>query len=249
MTRIALITGVAGGIGRATAAELRAGGCRVFGIDLAPASVPEGIEFIEADVADPNAVARSVEAIAARTNYLDVLVNNAAVCPSAKLEDTSPELWERVLAVNLTGPFLLIKAVLPLLKRSSRAAIVNVASVHALGTSEGVAAYAASKGGLVSFTRAAALELAESGIRVNCVLPGAVSTPMLTDGFRARHPDGGSVEEQMERLAGQTPLNKIGSPEEIAKAICFLCAAEDSSFITGQTLVVDGGALARLSTE
>jgi NAD(P)-dependent dehydrogenase (short-subunit alcohol dehydrogenase family) len=119
---------------------------------------------------------------------------------------------------------------------------VNVASVHGLATSQSVAAYAASKGGLIALTRAAALELAAEGVRVNAVVPGAIETEALREGFSRR-------QNAEELLISRTPLGRIGSPRDVAEAILFLADASRSSFITGQTIVVDGGALAQLSTE
>ncbi|MBI4962530.1 MAG: SDR family oxidoreductase [Desulfomonile tiedjei] len=252
MQRTAIITGSSSGIGLASATEFLRKGFRVFGVDMFPtfpAPAPKGLEFIQADIASPDDVQRVLQHLEAQTDMVDVLVNNAGVCPHSRSETEFLALWNRVLSVNLTGPFLLTQGTLPLLKRAPSGSVVNVASVHALVTTKGMAAYAASKGGLVSLTRALALELAEYGIRVNCVLPGAVDTPMILESLRQRDLDGGTAEERLQCLASRTPLQKIGSPEEIAKAICFLGSAEEASFITGQTLVVDGGALARLSTE
>jgi len=136
----------------------------------------------------------------------------------------------------------------PLLQRPG-GAVVNVASVHAVATSANIAAYATSKGGMVAMTRAAALELAAEGIRVNAVLPGAVDTPMLRDGLGRACTDGSSVDDAMADLAGRTAMGRVGQPREIAEAILFLADPDRSSFMTGQTMVVDGGATARLSTE
>jgi len=249
MVRTAVITGSSSGIGRATAREFSSRGFRVFGLDLSPDPDAGALTFIQADVSREQDVERALRQIEDLVDRLDVLVNNAAICPYVSIVETTTDQWERLLAVNLTGPFLMIRGAVPLLKRVPGSSIVNVASVHALATSKGIAAYAASKGGLVALTRAAALELAGHGIRVNCVLPGAVNTPMLVDGFKRGHLSGPTVEAKIERLAAATPLKRIASPEEIARAICFLSSSEEASFITGQTLVVDGGALARLSTE
>lgn len=249
MQRTAVITGSSGGIGIATAAGFLMQGFRVFGVDMYRGDVLTGLEFIQADIGRQDDVQRVLRHVEAHTDRVDVLVNNAAVCPRDRFEVTILELWNRVLAVNLTGPFLMTQGTLPLLKKSQSGSVVNVASVHALGTTKGVAAYSASKGGLVSLTRALALDLAEYGIRVNCVLPGAVNTPMLVEGAGWGNFNGATAEERLRCLAARTPLKKIGSPEEIAKAIHFLGSAEEASFITGQTLVVDGGALAMLSTE
>jgi NAD(P)-dependent dehydrogenase (short-subunit alcohol dehydrogenase family) len=145
----------------------------------------------------------------------------------------------------LRSVFLSAKAGFPWLKAAG-GCIVNVASVHALATSVDIAAYAASKGGLAALTRAMALEFGPVGIRVNAILPGAVDTPMLKEGLER---SGTEPEAARQRLEGRTPLGRIARPEEIAQAILFLASAERSSFISGECLVADGGALARLSTE
>jgi glucose 1-dehydrogenase len=248
MQRTALVTGSSNGIGFASVTEFLKTGHRVFGVDISSGPCLEGLEFIKADVASQNEVEKALKHVGDQTDHIDVLVNNAGVGFSGRVEQTVFDQWNRVLAVNLTGPFLVTQAALPLLRQSHSGSVVNVASVHALGTSKAVAAYAASKGGLVSLTRALALELAEYGIRVNCILPGAVRTSMLLGVPGRSDFDHAAVGKRLEHLAARTPLKKIGSPEEIAKAICFL-GSPGASFITGQTLVVDGGALARLSTE
>jgi NAD(P)-dependent dehydrogenase (short-subunit alcohol dehydrogenase family) len=153
-----------------------------------------------------------------------------------------------VLNANLRSIFLTAKAAYPLLK-PAKGAIVNISSVHALATSNDIASYAASKGGILALTRAMALEFSHDGIRVNAVLPGAVDTPMLRDGLQRDQAGEGSVDQRLAALAERTALGRVGQPEEIGRAILFLADPTQSSFITGQALVVDGGATARLSTE
>jgi NAD(P)-dependent dehydrogenase (short-subunit alcohol dehydrogenase family) len=143
---------------------------------------------------------------------------------------------------------LLAKVTYPLLKKA-QGAVVNVSSVHALATSADIAAYAASKGGLVALTRAMAIELAPDNIRVNALLPGAVDTPMLRDGLSRGHVSGGSIDERLADLGAKIVMERVGRPDEIAQAIYFLANNELSSYMTGQVLTVDGGATARLSTE
>ena len=179
---------------------------------------------------------------------LDALVNNAAVQLCKPLVGTTAEEWDEVMASNVRSAYLGVRFGHALL-RCRESAIVNVASVHAAATSIGLAAYAASKGALVSLTRAMAIELASDGIRVNAVLPGAVDTPMLRAGLRRGHAGAGEEEVLVQRLGERHPLQRVGRPEEIAEAILFLCDGTRSSFVTGQTFVIDGGALARLSTE
>ena len=154
-------------------------------------------------------------------------------------------MWNSTLAVNLSAAYLGIRFLVPLMQ-SGQGSIVNVTSVHSFATSAGMSAYVASKGGLLAFTRAAALELAPQNIRVNAIAPGAVDTEMLRQGLE-RNLDG--TERAREHLISRTPMKRLGSPDEIAKSIIFLLDCDRSPFLTGQTLVVDGGALTQLSTE
>jgi NAD(P)-dependent dehydrogenase (short-subunit alcohol dehydrogenase family) len=245
-----LITGAAGGIGRATVALFAEKGWRVIGVDRSDFGdgFPQDGLFIRADISR----GEDMEAIFARvhefTGSLDVLVNNAAMQVAKPLIETTVEEWDAVMASNLRSVFLGVKLAHPLLKRNG-GAIVNVSSVHAIQTSANIAAYAASKGGLLALTRAMAIEFAPDNIRVNAILPGAVDTPMLRAGLNRGHVGGSDVQERLDNLARKTVSGKVGKPEEIAHAIYFLADNEQSSFMTGQALVVDGGATARLSTE
>lgn len=153
-----------------------------------------------------------------------------------------------MMASNLRSVFLGAKLAHPLLAING-GAMVNVSSVHAIQTSANIAAYAASKGGLLALTRAMAIEFAPNNIRVNAILPGAVDTPMLRAGLSRGHARGSNVQERLENLARRTVNGRVGRPEEIASAIYFLADNEQSAFMTGQAMVVDGGATARLSTE
>jgi len=176
------------------------------------------------------------------------LVNNAAMQIAKPIIETSVDEWDAVMASNLRSVFLGVKLAHPLLKVNG-GAVVNVSSVHAIQTSANIAAYAASKGGLLALTRAMAIEFAPDDIRVNAILPGAVDTPMLRAGLGRGHVGHGDMQERLDNLARKTVNGKVGQPEEIAHAIYFLADNEQSSFMTGQALVVDGGATARLSTE
>ncbi|MBA4380645.1 MAG: NAD(P)-dependent oxidoreductase, partial [Anaerolinea sp.] len=176
-------------------------------------------------------------------------VNNAALQISKPLLETSVEEWDAVMASNLRSVFLSAKLAYPLFKAAAGGAIVNVSSVHAVQTSANIAAYAASKGGLLALTRALAIEFAPDDIRVNAILPGAVDTPMLRAGLGRGHAGDGEIQERLDNLARKTVSGKVGKPEEIAHAIYFLADNTQSSFMTGQAMIVDGGATARLSTE
>jgi NAD(P)-dependent dehydrogenase (short-subunit alcohol dehydrogenase family) len=164
------------------------------------------------------------------------------------LVETTPEEWDRVMAVNVRSVYLGVRQLYPLM-REQGGAIVNVSSVHAIATSANIAAYAASKGGMLALTRALAIELAGDKIRVNAVLPGAVETTMLYAGLGRGHLQGEEVAELVEQLGSKHVMGRVGQPGEIAEAIYFLADGRRSGFMTGQSLVVDGGAIARLSTE
>lgn len=249
MSKVVLITGVAGGIGSATAEVFADDGWRVVGVARRQIDNLPGVHhFINADVSDAAASLRVFQEVAQNEGRIDALVNNAAVQICKPLIDTTPEEWDEVLASNLRSVYLTIRNAYPLM-RSSGGAIVNVSSVHAVATSANIAAYAASKGAILALTRAVAIELAPDSIRVNVVLPGAVDTPMLHSGLSRGHLQGANIDELMQELGHKTIMGRVGRPEEIAQSILFLADNNRSSFMTGQALVVDGGATARLSTE
>lgn len=251
-SRTMLITGAAGGIGRATV-DLFAGlGWRVIGVDRNPFGEPFPLDglYIEADISDPGALETIYQEVRSFTGVLDAVVHNAAVQIAKPLVETTAEEWDMVMASNLRSVFLGAKLAYPLLKQSALGgAIVNVSSVHAVATSTNISAYAASKGGILALTRAMAIEFARDNIRANAILPGAVDTPMLRAGLGRGHLGGASMIERLENLARRTVNGRVGQPAEIAHAIYFLADHTQSSFMTGQALIVDGGATARLSTE
>src|SRR5690349_2582797 len=250
-TKSVLVTGAAGGIGRATVQLFAEKGWLVIGVDRAPfgEGFPSGGHFIQAGVADADILEQVFLQTRAVTPVLHALVNNAAQQIAKPMLETTVEEWDAVMASNLRSAFLGVKLAHPLLKAAGGGAIVNVSSVHAIQTSTNIAAYAASKGGLLALTRAMAIEFASDNIRVNAILPGAVDTPMLRAGLGRGHVGQGDMQERLDNLARRTVSGKVGTPEEIAQAIYFLSDNEQSSFMTGQALVVDGGATARLSTE
>lgn len=241
-TRVVLITGAAGGIGRATVQLFAEKGWKVIGVDRAAfgENFPENGAFIQKDIAEPENLEAIYEEVKRYTDTLDAVVNNAALQVVKPLVETTVAEWDAVMASNLRSVFLGARLAHPLLKNKGGGAIVNVSSVHAIATSPGVSSYAASKGGLLALTRSMAIEFAEDNIRVNAILPGAVDTPMLT-----AHLD----KERLENLARRTVNGRVGKPSELAHAIYFLADDEQSSFITGTSLLVDGGATAKLSTE
>jgi len=246
-----LITGAGGGIGRATVELFAAKGWRVIGVDRSDygPGFPEDGRFIRADISHTEAAEKIFHETHKFTSTLDALVNNAAVQVAKPLVETTVKEWDSVMASNLRSVFLFVKLAHPLLKAQGGGAIVNVSSVHAIQTSANIAAYAASKGGLLALTRALAIEFAPDNIRVNAILPGAVDTPMLRAGLGRGHVGSGSIEDRLDNLARKTVNGRVGQPEEIAHAIYFLADEDQSSFMTGQAMVVDGGATARLSTE
>ena len=249
--RVVMITGAAGGVGRATIQLFAEKGWRVIGVDrseFGPGFPSDGL-FIQADISEAENFEKIFTAAQAFTSRLDALVNNAALQICKPLVETSVEEWDKVMASNLRAAFLSAKLAYPLLKQGGGGAVVNVSSVHAVATSANISAYAASKGGLLALTRAMAIEFAMDGVRANSILPGAVDTPMLRSGLSRGHAGDGNINERLENLARRTVNGKIGQPEEIAHAIYFLADQEQSSFMTGQAIIVDGGATARLSTE
>jgi len=249
--RTILITGAAGGIGRATVHHFCQMGWQVLGVDRNSFGngFPANGLFIQEDISISQNLERIFKKVESFTNHLNALVNNAAVQVAKPLLQTSIEEWEMVIASNLSSVFLAIKLAYPLIKTAGAGAIVNVSSVHAIATSANIAAYAASKGGLLALTRAIAIEFAPDNIRCNAILPGAVDTPMLRAGLNRGHVDGSDILQRLDNLAQKTVNGRIGTPKEIANAIYFLADDSQSSFMTGQALVIDGGATARLSTE
>ena len=249
--RTLLITGAAGGIGRACVQVFVDHGWQVIGVDRAYkySEYPEKEFYIQADISLPEKLEEIYRQVAEFTTGLDAVVNNAAVQVAKPLLETTPEEWDLVMASNLRSVFLGAKLAHPLLMARGGGAIVNVSSVHAVATSANIAAYAASKGGLLALTRAMAIEFARDEIRVNAILPGAVDTPMLRAGLSRGHVGDGDVLDRLENLARKTVNGRVGQPEEIAQSIYFLADNFQSSYMTGQALIVDGGATARLSTE
>jgi NAD(P)-dependent dehydrogenase (short-subunit alcohol dehydrogenase family) len=234
--KVALVTGAASGIGAACAARFAREGARVAGLDVAkrPPDAPLA-GYHEVDVRDEARVAAAVEAVAAALGGIDVCVNAAGVAGGGPAHLLAAEEWDRILDVNLKGTFLVCKHVLGRMVAAGRGgSIVNLASIEGLVGMEGALPYNASKGGVVLLTRNLAIDYGRLGIRVNCLCPGFIRTPMtalLLEG--PFQPVGRAITEAH-------MLGRIGEPEEVAAAALFLASAE-ASFVTGHALVVDGG--------
>lgn len=235
--KICIVSGGGSGIGRAACQRFAAEGGKVTVVDLNEAHGNETVAgivkaggeaiFIRTDVGTSAQVRAAIDATVQKWGRIDVIVNDAATMTFSPLVDLPEEDWEKVMGVNLRSVFLFCKYGVPHMPEGS--AIVNISSVHAHETTKNVVPYATSKGGMEAFTRGFSEELADRKIRINCVAPGAVDTPMLWN-----NPN---VKSGAEKVEGA-----IGKPEDLAAAICFL-AAEEARFITGTTLVVDGGRL------
>ncbi|WP_298725443.1 SDR family oxidoreductase [uncultured Ferrovibrio sp.] len=240
MNKVALITGAARGLGLAAATRFLSDGWRVAMLDILGDALRDAVQglnqpdatlALEADVSDPAAVQAAVKRAHAHFSRIDALVNNAGIAIFKPILEVSLEDWQRVLAVNLTGPFLMAQAVAPIMRDQGGGAIVNITSISGLRASTLRVAYGTSKAGLAHLTKQQAAELGEYGIRVNAVAPGPVDTAMAkavhTPEIRADYHD-------------HIPLNRYGEESELANTIYFLCS-DQASYITGQVLCVDGG--------
>ncbi len=229
--KVALVTGAASGIGAATAALFAAEGAHVVGVDIAG----DGEQILAGDVTSPDSVRSFVAEAAARHGGIDVVANVAGIVHFSRVEETAFDDWQRHLAVNLTGPFLVSQAAIAHLAER-RGSIVNVASIAGVKGQAYTAAYCASKGGLVMLTKSMALELAPKKVRVNCVCPGGVDTPLIGPAAESIPVD--ADPRLMARLDSVLP--RMVRPAEIAEAIAYL-ASPVAAMITGTALMIDGG--------
>ena len=247
--KVVLITGGANGIGRATAIAFAREGAKVVVSDVVPDAGEQTVamiraaggeaRYVHADVAKPGDVANLVAGTVAAYGRLDVAFNNAGIEGTlAPVADLPVEVWDRVLAVNLSAVFLCMKHEIAQMVRQGGGAIVNNASILGSVAFPGASAYVAAKHGLLGLTRTAAVEYATQGIRVNAVCPGFIVTPMLERAGLL------SDEAMRKTLESLHPLNRLGSPDEVAQAVLFL-ASSKASFITGHPLLVDGGYVAK----
>ena len=241
MRRSALVTGASRGIGRAIAALLAQEGWAVCVNYLERRddarelvrqlrAAGRGAMAFQADVADREAVTAMVRAAESELGPVELLVNNAGISRQGLFQNTDDAMWDRMLAVNITGARNAVQAVLPHMLSEKRGCIVNISSIWGLRGASCEVAYACTKAALIGLTRSLALELAPSGIRVNCVAPGCIETDMV----RVLGP------ETRAMLVEETPLGRLGTPEDIAQAVAFF-ASERASFLTGQVLTADGG--------
>ena len=238
--KVALVTGAARGIGLATASRFLEDGWNVAMLDILGETLRSAVDALgradatlalEADVSDAAAIESAVERTHRQFGRIDALVNNAGIAVFKPMLEVTLEEWQRVLAVNLTGPFLMTQGVAPIMRDQGGGAIVNIASISGLRASTLRVAYGTSKAALAHLTKQQAAELGEYRIRVNAVAPGPVDTAMAkavhTPAIRADYHD-------------HIPLNRYGLETELANAICFLCS-DKAAYITGQVLAVDGG--------
>lgn len=242
--KVALITGAASGIGLACAQRFALEGAAIAGLDVSEPSreVWAGItrdaaavSMHLADVRDETSVAAVVAEVVDRHGQLDVVVNAAGVaggCPVHMLESSE---WDRILDINLKGTFLVCKHALVRMLEQCSGSIINLSSIEGLEGTEGCAAYNASKGAVVLLTKNMAIDYGRKGIRVNCLCPGFIDTPMTAAVFANE-----GMDEYFERFRDHHQLGRVGRPDEIAAAALFL-ASEDASFVTGHAMVVDGG--------
>ena len=241
MEKIALVTGSSRGIGRSTAARLAREGWAVcvncvkrldLSRELAAILIAEGCRdtAFQADVSDREQVEDMVRHIKKRFGPVSLLVNNAGIAGQAQFQDIGDNMWDRYFAVNVKGAYHCIQAVLPEMLHEKAGCIVNISSIWGLRGASCEVTYASTKAALIGLTRSLALELAPSGIRVNCVAPGVIDTDML----------GSLPPGTKELLARQTPMGRLGQPEDVAAAVSYF-ASEGAGFVTGQVLSADGG--------
>ena len=234
--RVAVVTGGASGIGQATAVRLMDDGFRLAVVDLSPElDVAPSVLAIKADVSDAIDVERAVHEVLAEFGRIDVLVNNAGITGSADAttcHETPVDEWDRVFAVNVRGPFLCTRAVLPVMMRQGSGQVITVASAAGLVAFPGRCAYTASKGAALQFAKSVAVDYAAAGIRSNAVCPGMVATPMTQ--WRL------DIPELRAAVESKIPIGRVAAPEEIADAISVL-ASHRLSYLTGAALVIDGG--------
>ena len=234
--RVVIVTGAASGIGYEMASQFLAAGAIVHAGDLDSAGSPDGVRPWALDVSDPTQIDAVVAGVMSEHGRIDVLCNNAGIGSTADAIDCTPDEWDAVFAVNVRGVFLGTRAVLPHMLAAGAGSIVNTASVAGLIGLRDRAAYCASKGAVIAFTRQVAVQYAGTGVRCNCICPGTVDSPWV-----GRLLEGaGDPEARRAALVSRQPVGRLGTPGEVAKAALYL-SSDDADFITGSALVIDGG--------
>lgn len=237
--RSVLITGAGSGIGYEMARQALAEGALVYAADLDPSGAPDASVRLQVDVTDPQSLAAAVDRVVAEVGRLDVLCNNAGLSSTTSAVDCTVEEWDRTFAVNTRGVFLGTKFALPHMLTAGKGAIVNTASVAGQVGLKDRAAYCASKGAVIAFTRQVAVQYAGTGVRANCICPGTVDSPWVGRLLAAAD----DPEQARAGLVARQPMGRLGTPVEVATAALYL-ASDDAAFITGSELVIDGGLLA-----
>lgn len=252
--KIALVTGAGAGIGAATARMLAAEGAAVAAADLrletaeATANAIEGAGgralALALDVRSQDQARAAVARVVAELGGVDVLVNNAGIVIYGEVPDLAEADWDAQLETNLKGAYNLSRFAIPAMRERGGGAIVNLSSAQAVASQPLVAAYSASKAGVIALTKTMAIDHGKDGVRVNCVLPGSVRTPMLRDGAELFEP--GDPEAAIEAWGRLHPIGRVIEPDEVARVICFL-ASDDASAVTGAPYLADGGLSAKLA--
>ncbi|MBS4537616.1 SDR family oxidoreductase [Clostridium sp. D2Q-11] len=248
---VVLVTGGAQGIGMNTTYAFGKEGAKVYFIDVDEEAGREHLEYLlkegipavfyEADVSNEKDVREIIEDIVAKEGVIDILVNNAAIIDRKSILDRSVKEWERIISVNLTGPYICSRYTIPHMNEGG--SIVNISSTRALMSEKNTEPYSASKGGIKALTHSLAVSLSEKKIRVNCISPGWIDVSSW------KKKDEREQEELTEQDHKQHPVNRVGIPKDISEGIMYLCDNEKAGFITGQNITIDGGMTVKMIYE
>ena len=249
--KIALITGGAQGIGKGIVDVLSSEGAQVCIADI---SEEHGIKavaeierlgrkaiYIQANFENSEEPKKVIEECVSRLGNISILVNNVGIQPSTSyknIEETSEEVWDAIINVNLKSYFLMSKYTIPYMRKNGQGSIVNIASVQGLQSQKLVPPYAASKGAVLSLTRQMSLDYIKENIRINAICPGTINTPMVTNSIS------GNINESLKLFGKDIPMGRVGEPKEIGQVASFLCS-DKASFISGEYIIVDGGIMAK----